>query len=322
MTARPTVLTAGETMALMDPFEDGTPGLGSRFVVRIAGAETNYGIGLSRLGIPVRWISKVGDDPWGEMVVDTLHGEGIDLGYVQKERNAATGLFFKWRRAGKSYVLYYRNGSAASLLGPGDVPDDALEGVAHMHLTGITMAISETAGKLVLDLAQRASKRGITVSFDPNYRPALWTSPKAALDAQLPVLQFVDWYLCGLEEGQLLFGVDGEQRLEDSVRDAGARNLAVRVGERGAVVRDGGGLVTVPPVMLETVLDEIGAGDGFAAGFTYGLLKRWPPPDCARAGNLIAAAALRGTGDWETLPYLGEVQSDMEAIATTDWSQA
>lgn len=322
MTPRPQVLTAGETMALMDPLEDGAPALGSRFRVRIAGAETNYGIGLSRLGVAVRWISKVGEDPWGEMIVDTLRAEGIDLGYVQKERKAATGLFFKWRRAGKSYVVYYRNGSAASLLGPGNVPDDALEGVVHVHLTGITMAISETARELVLDLAQRASQRGITVSFDPNYRPALWTSPKAALDAQLPVLSFVDWYLCGFEEGHLLFGIDGEQQLEDLVRDAGVRNLAVRVGERGALVRDGGRLVTVPPVKLETVLDEVGAGDGFAAGFTYGLLEGWPPPHCARAGNLIAAAALRGTGDWETLPYLGEVQSDLEAIATTDWSQA
>lgn len=318
MTLPPRVLTAGETMALMDPLDDGAPALGSRFGVRVAGAETNFGIALSRLGVGVRWISKVGDDPWGEMISSTVGGEGVDLGYVQREPNAPTGLFFKWRSGGKSHVLYYRRGSAASRLGPGDAPDGVFEGITHVHLTGITMAISETASELVVDLAHRAAQRGITVSFDPNYRPALWKSARAARNAHLPVLPYVDWYMCGLEEGHLLFRTTTERELGNVVQDAGASNLAVRVGERGAVVRDGEHLVTVPPLKLETVLDEVGAGDGFAAGFTYGLLQGWEPLRCARAGNLIAAAALRGTGDWETFPYLDEVESDLLANTTSN----
>ena len=314
----PQVLTAGETMALMDPSDDGAPVLGSRFVVRVAGAETNYGIGLSRLGVGVRWISKVGDDPWGEMVASAVGGEGIDLAYLQREPDAPTGLFFKWRSAGKSHVLYYRKGSAASRLRATDAPDGVFEGIVHLHLTGITMAISSSAAELVVDLARRASQRSITVSFDPNFRPSLWSSPQAALDAQLPLLRYVDWYLCGLEEGHLLFGTDNERQLGAEINKAGAGNVAVRVGERGALVRDGADAVIVPPLQLEKVLDEVGAGDGFAAGFPYGLLRGWAPPHCARAGNLIAAAALRGTGDWETLPRLEEVEAQLEAIATMD----
>ncbi len=317
MTLPARVLTAGETMVLLDPLDDGAPSMGSRFDVRVAGAETNYGIGLTRLGIGVRWVSKIGDDPFGGIIAEALGDEDIDLGYLQREPGAPTGVFFKWRSAGRSHVFYYRKGSAASRLGPEDVPEGAFDGIAHVHLTGITMAISESAGELVVDLARRASQRSITVSFDPNFRPALWKSPRAALDAHLCVLPYVDWYLCGLEEGHLLFGTGTERRLVDAVEDAGAGNVVVRVGERGVIVREGADLVTVAPPKLESVLDEVGAGDGFAAGFTYGLLQGWAPHRCAQAGNLIAGAALRGTGDWETLPYLGEVQSDLQAIATT-----
>ena len=83
----------------------------------------------------------------------------------------------------------------------------------------------------------------------------------------------------------------------------------VRVGARGASV-DG---VEVPPPRTATVVDEVGAGDAFAAGFVYGLLQGWDPPDCARAGNVIAAGALAGTGDWETLPRLEDVRADLES---------
>ena len=125
------------------------------------------------------------------------------------------------------------------------------------------------------------------------------------------MLPNVDWYLCGEHEGCLLFGVGSAAEVLDAARDAGASEVAVRVGARGAVVAQDGEAVEVPPHAVEEVVDEIGAGDGFAAGFAYGLLQGWGPVACARAGNLIAAHALRGTGDWETFPRLDEVAGDL-----------
>ena len=121
------------------------------------------------------------------------------------------------------------------------------------------------------------------------------------------MLPNVDWYLCGEQEGRLLFGVDSAVEVGEAARAAGARDAAVRVGARGAVVDENGDPVEVPPAQVEQVVDEIGAGDGFAAGFAFGLLQGWGAVACARAGNLIAAHALRGTGDWETFPFLAEV---------------
>ena len=284
----PRVLTVGETMALLDPVEDGPLELGRLLTLRVAGAESNFAIALARLGVDVGWVSRVGDDRFGELVREALSSEGVDVRWVQTTPGMPTGAFFKWRDGGRSHNAYYRRGSAASTLTPADVPDDALDGVDLVHLTGITLALGEGPRALVTDVARRARGRGALVTFDPNYRPALWSSPADAAAAQVEVLPHVDWYLCGLEEGRVLFDTDD---VANASRAAGSRDAHVRTGERTDV----------------EVVDEVGAGDAFAAGFALGLLEGRSREDCVRLGNVVAAGALRGTGDWETLPRRGEL---------------
>jgi 2-dehydro-3-deoxygluconokinase len=290
-----TVLTVGETMALLDPVGEGEPRLGMPLQLRFAGAESNFAIALARLGVPVAWVSRLGRDAFGDMIAAGLEGEGVDLRWLVRD-DARTGLFLKWRAREGNGVAYYRAGSAASRLRPEDVPEEALDGMRLVHLTGITMAISDSGRALVLDLARRAKERGAIVVFDPNFRPALPDTPADAAARQRDVLPFVDWYLCGEAEARLLWG-DGE---------VPARTV-LRVGARGALVNG----VEVPCPREVDVVDEIGAGDAFAAGFAYGLLEGWSPDDCAYAGNVVAAGALAGTGDWETLPRLEQVSEDL-----------
>lgn len=287
------VLTVGETMALLDPLDDG-----STYRLRIGGAESNFAIALSRLGVGVTWISRLGADPFGDLVAETLAGEGVDV-RAARDPGRPTGVYFKSRVGGRTRMHYYRAGSAASVLTSEDVPDEAFEGVDLLHLTGITTGLGPGPRRLVHDLAERARARGITVVLDPNYRPALWERPADAAEALPPA----DWVLCGLDEGNLVFGTDSPEALAEAI----GGNVAIRVGERGALVSAGGALVEVGPKRLEDVVDEVGAGDGFAAGFAYGLLQGWPPARCANAGNVVAAGALRGGGDWETYPRLADV---------------
>jgi 2-dehydro-3-deoxygluconokinase len=282
-------------MALLDPLEDGELRLGMPLTLRFAGAESNFAIALARLGVDVVWVSRLGHDSFGDLILEAVGREGVNTRWVRRD-TAPTGVFCKWRSQGRTNVTYRRTGSAASQLRVGDVPDEALEGVRVVHLTGITMAISASARELVLEVARRARERGATVVFDPNFRPALPDTPEAAAARQLAVLEHVDWYLCGDGEAQLLW--PGGEIPVPSV---------IRVGERGAVV-DG---VEVPPPRTASVVDEVGAGDAFAAGFVYGLLHEWTPTECARAGNVIAAGALAGSGDWETLPRLDDVRADL-----------
>jgi sugar/nucleoside kinase (ribokinase family) len=275
-------------MALLDPVEDGPLELGRALTLRIAGAESNFAVALARLGVDVAWVSRIGDDRFGELVREALAGEGVDLRWVQTTPGLPTGAFFKWRDGGRSHNAYYRRGSAASTLTPADVADEALDGVDLVHLTGITLALGDGPRALVGDVARRARERGALVTFDPNFRPALWESPTEAAAAQAEVLPHVDWYLCGLDEGRALFGVDD---VATAARAAGARDAHVRARDRAHV----------------EVVDEVGAGDAFAAGFALGLLEGREREDCVRLGEVVAAGALRGTGDWETLPRRDEL---------------
>jgi sugar/nucleoside kinase (ribokinase family) len=284
----PRVLTVGETMALLDPVEDGPLELGRALTLRIAGAESNFAIALALLGVDVAWVSRVGNDRFGELVREALAGEGVDLRWVQTAPGLPTGAFFKWRDGGRSHNAYYRRGSAASTLAPADVPDEALDGVELVHLTGITLALGDGPRALVADVARRARERAALVTFDPNFRPALWESPATAAAAQAEVLPHVDWYLCGLDEGRALFGVDD---VAAAARAAGARDAHVRARDRADV----------------EVVDEVGAGDAFAAGFALGLLEGRERDACVRLGDVVARGALRGTGDWETLPRRDEL---------------
>ncbi|MGH2819615.1 MAG: sugar kinase [Actinomycetota bacterium] len=301
-------MTVGETMVLLDPLDEGEIRPDMSFTLRVAGAESNFAVALTRLGLATRWISRLGDDPLGGVIHETLSNEGLDLDYVQRDKDSFTAVFFKWREGGRSLVHYLRRGSAAARLTPGSVPDEAFDGIELVHLTGITMALSDSARDTVIDVARRAKQRGLLVTFDPNFRPALWSGPEAATEAHRAVFEYVDWYLCGLEEGNRLFGTDSEESLARAIRGAGLDNAVARVGDKGALVICEQEARLVQPRRLETVVDEIGAGDGFAAGFVYGLLQSWHHADCAAAGNLIAARALVGTGDWETFPHLHEVE--------------
>ena len=95
------VLTVGETMALVDP-DDGAIAPGLRLTLRIAGAESNFAVGLALLGVTTRWVSRLGSDSFGDMIVRTLAAEGVDVGFVRR-CHAPTGLFFKYRLDGRTH---------------------------------------------------------------------------------------------------------------------------------------------------------------------------------------------------------------------------
>ena len=295
------VLTAGETMALFDPA--GSLEYGTTFTLRMGGAESNVAIALSRLGIGVRWISRLGEDELGDMVLATLEAEGVDTSYVQRDHSRPTALFLKIRREGSSEPRYYRTGSAASELAVGDAPPEALAGIELVHLTGITMALSPSARTFCVDLARWAHEAGIKVVFDPNFRGDLWARPKDAAAAFAEVLPLADWVLCGESEAKLLgYGADPEAAAT-ALRAAGATGAVVRSGRDGALLAVDGRRTLSPPPRLVDVVDEIGAGDAFAAGFIFGLLDGRDPEAALGCAHGLAAAALQGTGDWETLPH-------------------
>lgn len=268
----------------------------------IAGTEANTAIGLSRLGHRVRFISRVGDDPFGQRMRRVLASEGVDTSALLTDPVAPTGIYFReWLPDGMRRVFYYRGGSAASRMGPADLSFAALTGARLLHLTGITPALSPSCAALVehaLDLAHGA---GLLVSFDPNYRAKLWDR-RTAQQVLLPLLARSDIVLMGHEDAQALFELEDDEQILRRVAASGPRVVVLKLAERGVRALAEGEFLAVPAEVAARVVDPVGAGDGFNAGFLAGWLRGDTLEKSLRLGARIGAAAVVQVGDYTGYP--------------------
>ena len=175
------LLAVGETMALLTAAEVGRLRHAGALTLGVAGAESNVAIGARRLGCPAAWVGRVGDDELGELVVSRIRAEGVDVGGVVRDPGAPTSLMLKERRtADLVRVLYYRRNGPGSRLHPDDLDPAQVAAAGVLHVTGITPALSDSARATVDHAVELARAAGVPVSFDLNYRSALWPPEEAA----------------------------------------------------------------------------------------------------------------------------------------------
>ncbi|MFJ3694999.1 sugar kinase [Streptomyces sp. NPDC090052] len=295
-TAGPAVVTCGEAMLLMVA-EPGTPlERATAFRRSVAGAESNVAAGLARLGHPVRWLGRVGDDPSGRAVLAQLRADGIDTSYAVTDPGAPTGLLLRDSHPARAIdVQYHRAGSAASRLAPDGLTPDLLGGAAIVHLTGITPMLSDSAHLATLRLFELAHEAGATVSFDPNVRLKLG-SPERWREVVAPLLERADLVLAGEDELELLGGPAPRRLLA-----AGARAVVVKHRDKSASCLTGDGHWQQPAFRVP-VTDPVGAGDAFAAGFLSGVLRAEPYDVCLRTAAAVAALVVQCATDTDGLP--------------------
>lgn len=307
----------GETMVLLDPLEDGSLDTVSGYRQRVAGAESNFAIALARLGLRAAWISRLGADPFGRLIRRCVASEGVEV-HAGDDPDAATGIYFKERRGPDSVaVYYYRTGSAASRLLPEDVPEDLIRQARLLHFTGISLAVPGTLPNSTLYAVELARKHGAQVSFDPNLRPRLW-GEAAARRALEPVLHDLDLLLAGQNEIEVLTGETDQWRQLAKLRRRSIKLVVIKRGAAGALVASDDRVVAVPPAPVDRVLDSVGAGDAFDAGFVAGHLNGLDLAECGKLGSAVGAAALTGTGDYETVPAWSEAMALAAAVSTHD----
>lgn len=280
------------------------------FRLRFGGAEANFAIGLARLGFSAGWISRLGDDELGQMVFHGLRGEGIDVSRVAFDPHAPTALYVKQQSAGgDTSVFYYRRGSAASRMGADDVDPNYVRSARWVHVTGITPALSPSCRAAVQRVVDLARTAGVPVSIDPNLRLKLWTAEQARRTL-LPLFEQCNLLLGGDEELALLLKTATPEHSADWAQRKGL-DCVVKLGSRGALVATRGCREIVPPYSVPRVVDTVGAGDGFDAGFVAGQLMGRDPIESARLGNAVAAHALMVSGDFEGYPTLSQAEAFM-----------
>ncbi|MTI60408.1 MAG: sugar kinase [Firmicutes bacterium] len=302
------VITFGETMVLMNPDENGSLKYVNKFTKQLVGAESNLAIGLSHLGIKVGWISKLGRDSFGDYVEAFIRGEGVDVSRVKRDENHLTGLMVKERcNLGETRVYYYRKESAASNLSVSDLDEKYLKQAKYLHLTGITPALSNSCRDAVYYAIDIAHKHGLKVIFDPNLRLKLWKKEEMKRII-LDIFSKVDIILPGLDEGKVLFETADKNIILDKFMEYNPELVIMKTGEEGAVIANSEMRKEIPAFKINKVVDNIGAGDGFAAGFIAALLKGYSLEESVKLANAVGAFALTVKGDIEGLPTWDELQ--------------
>lgn len=298
--ASPDLITFGESMALFMPPEHRALERASTLEQGFGGAESNVAVGAARLGVSVGWFGALGNDPFGHMIVKTLRGEGVDVSRVKLSSEAPTGLMFRETVAGRLAVHYYRKHSAASRMQPEDLDEAYIRGSKLLHVTGISMAISENSRRTVERAVDIARDAGVPVSFDPNLRLKLW-SIEEARDALLPLAAKADYFLPGWDELQLLYETNDWEHVAVRLSELPGISIVKSKGDQ-TIILDNGKTEGVPFYPADNVVDTVGAGDGFCAGFLAGIVKGMTPIEAVKLASVTGSLAVQMRGDWEALP--------------------
>lgn len=294
------VVTLGEAMAVMDPLSRGRLGQVNTFEKHVGGAELNVAVTLARLGHHSGWAGLLGADEFGKQILSFARGEGVDVSRAHLVSEASTGLYFKeWGALGQLRTYYYRTGSAASTMSFDDLDLDYLLSGEVLHLTGITPTLSESCQDLTERLLKEANERGRLVSFDANVRWRLFDG-RDPRELYEPLMERADVLFLSDEEAQLLLGGSDPEALQLAQKNLRAKTVVVHEAG-GALAADDDTLVEKEGYSVE-VVDTVGAGDAFVAGFLSGRLRGWATKDCLGLANACGACAVSVPGDAESMP--------------------
>lgn len=296
------VVCLGESMVTFLPSRPGRLADVPAFTRTIGGAESNVACALAAAGHPVKWISRVGSDGFGDHLVEAIGAYGVDTSAVRRDADGRpTGIYFRTatdRSTTAHEVAYYRTGSAASAMSPETMDRADLWSGRVLHLSGITAALSDDCLALTRELAGRRADRPL-LSFDVNHRPALWRDDSGP-DVLREIARGADLVFVGDDEAAQLWDLHSPAAVREALPEPAV--LVVKAGADGATafVRDadsGADTVTTVPALGVDVVAAVGAGDAFAAGFLSATLRGLPTEARLRHGHLMAAAVLTDAGD-------------------------
>lgn len=301
------VITLGEALVIFSPATTGQLRFVHSFAKSIGGAEANVAIAISRLGFKAGWMSRLGDDEFGRYIEYALRGEGIDLTQVEFDSELPTGLLFKEQyQSSNPTVYYYRKGAAVTKMGAIDIAEKYIANAKILHVTGILPALSAENYAASFQALKYAKKHGVNISFDPNLRLKLWDreTAKATLLAMVP---YADIILPGLDEAEFLLGLSEPEAICQRFHELGCKVVVLKLGKDGCLISAGDEIIKVAGYVVHKLVDTVGAGDGFAAGFLAGILSGKSLRECGELANGVGAMATLVAGDSEGYPSMRQL---------------
>ncbi len=302
-----TVLTFGEALVGYGSVADNLRAA-RNFTRFPGGAELNVAVGLTRLGVGTTWASVLGNDAHGDYLADAVGLLGVAP--IVRRASGPTALMFKAGGADSDpEVLQVRHASAFACHAEALLTDEvlSLEGVQHLHLSGIVLGISPAARAAALTLLDAALNAGLSVSFDPNLRLNLWPDRDEMRGVINTVAGRATVVLPGLPEGQLLTGESKPDDIAQFYLRRGAHEVVIKLGARGARAWAADGQTAQSRSFAVTPIDTVGAGDGFAAGYLAAFLAGDSLQARVDQGAAVGALVTTRRGDLAAMPTRTEV---------------
>ena len=306
---------AGEAMVMFVPDPPRRLSGQSRYRPTVAGAESNVASFAAALGLSVAWVSRVGADIFGDYLLQHLAASRVDTSAVERDESRPTGVAFKQITPSGTKVAYYRSGSAAAHMGSETAAAIQTTRSRMLHMSGITPALSSPCEALIREVV-RSRPAQTLLSFDVNWRPALWHGSDPGV--LLEVARASDVVFVGQDEAAALWSVDSAVGIRRLLPQP--ELLVVKQGAAGATAFSGAEQVTVPSLKIN-VVEAVGAGDAFAAGYLVAARRGLPLKARLRLGVLVAASALRVASDVGPLPS-EEVIESLLCLSDEDWQSA
>ena len=278
------VVTFGEAMVRLSPPDFRRLEQAHSLELFTGGAELNTAVGLTRLGRTTAWVSRLTRNPLGRLIANNAREAGVNVDHVVWTDSDRVGVYFLEFGAAPraSSVLYDRKDSAIANIRPGMVDWKAVfAGCKWFHVTGITPALSSTVAEATREALQAARKGGVRTSIDLNYRAKLWSQAEAGR-WMTEFMQYCDVLITTEEDIERVFQLQGKD-YEDVAGQVARRfplhALAITLRENPLVWKNSwtgiayqqGKLFRTRTYEVE-IVDRLGAGDSFAAGFIHGLL--------------------------------------------------
>lgn len=296
----PEIVSFGEPLVEFNAEAIGGPRAGALYSIGFGGDSSNFAVAASRLGGDAGYITRVGEDRFGRMLLELWRDEGVDASRVVVDADHPTGLYFIVRDGTAAEFVYRRTGSAAAQLGPGDIADGWIESATLLHVTGITQAIGRAACDAVFHAVERARSAGTVVTYDPNIRPKLWPLHEARAVTRYTA-SMCDVVMPNLEEGRLLTDREDPYEIAMELLELGAPLAVLKMGSAGAVVASADDYTRIPAMHVRSI-DPTGAGDTFNAGFAVATVEGRSPAEAAMFGSAAAAHVVQGLGAVNSIP--------------------
>jgi len=306
----PEIVCLGEALIEMNQLPEKDPRL---FYSSFGGDVSNVAVSIARQGSAAGFLSLVGNDLFGDQLLELWQKEGVNHAHVSKVQDASTGIYFVTHDTSGHNFSYFRKDSAASQITPENLPNTYIASAKVLHISAISQAISPSSNDTVNAAIQIATENKVLISYDTNLRLKLWSLEQARETVQ-QTIPFSDFLFPSLEDSILLTGLREPTDIVDFYLKNGAKLVALKLGPAGVLLATEESHHRIQGKTVETV-DATGAGDSFNGAFLSEWLRHSNPLESAQYANAAAALSTIGYGAIEPIPYRLDVENFIKSCS-------